>query len=87
MERRKPLYLFRDIMSEQGPIILRLFDEILQREIERNETLKDSPYEAFAYSNKGVMDEAIRAFDIAYRSEITKIVKEQVKPPALRKGR
>ena len=81
------MYLFRDNMSEQGPIILRLFDEILQREIERNEILKDSPYEEFAYSNEGVMDEAIRAFDIAYRSEITKIVKEQVKPPALRKGR
>ena len=81
------MYLFRDNMSEQGPIILRLFDEILQREIERNETLKDSPYEQFAYSDEGVMDEAVRAFDIAYKNEITKIVREQVKPPALRKGR
>jgi len=73
-------------MSEELKNIAHLFDEILQRETERNEILKDSPYAEFSYSNKGLMDEAVRAFDMAYKNEITKIVKSQVKGPAMRKS-
>tara|TARA_R110000824_G_scaffold370947_1_gene560635 strand:- start:393 stop:614 length:222 start_codon:yes stop_codon:yes gene_type:complete len=71
-------------MSEELKNLANLFNEILQRETERNEILKDSPYEEFAYSNKGVIDEAVRAFDVAYKNEVTKIVKTQIKPPPMR---
>ena len=79
------MYLFRDSMTEALKNIVNLFQDILNREIDRNEMLKDSPYEEFAYSNEGVIDEAKRAFNEAYKKEISKIVKQNVKGPAMRK--
>ena len=74
-------------MSEELKNIVTLFQDILKREIDRNEMLKDSPYEEFAYSNEGVMDEARRAFDEAYKNELTKLIKTNVKGTAMKAGK
>ena len=81
------MYLFRDIMSVELTNIVTLFQDILEREIDRNEILKDSPYEEFAYSDEEVMEEAKRAFNDAYKNQITKIIKENVKGTAMKAGK
>ena len=44
---------------------LNLFNEIMDRERDRNEMLKDSPYSAFALSDKELMKDIRSSFDKA----------------------
>ena len=52
--------------------IIRLINEIIDKEKERNEMLKDSEYASFALSEDTVMIEALKAADSAIAREFGK---------------
>ena len=51
-----------------------LLNEILEREKQRNEMLLDSEYAAFALSEEGVMEEAMKAFDTAIAKKLAEAI-------------
>ena len=53
----------------------RILTEILEREKQRNEMLLDSEYAEFALSEEGVVEEAMRAFDIAIAKKLDQAIK------------
>ena len=57
----------------------RILQEILDRERERNEVLKDSAYAAFALSDESVVEEAQKAYHARMLKEIQKATKEVLK--------
>ena len=57
----------------------RIFKEILDREKQRNELLKDSAYAAFALSDESVIEEAQKAYHARMLKEIQKATKEVLK--------
>ena len=57
----------------------RILHEILDRERERNELLKDSAYAAFALSDESVVEEAQKAYHARMLKEIQKATKEVLK--------
>ena len=57
----------------------RILKEILDREKERNELLKDSAYAAFALSDESVVEEAQKAYHARMMKEIQKATKEVLK--------
>lgn len=61
-------------MSEGNPT--RILKEILDREKQRNELLKDSDYAAFALSDESVVEEAQKAYHARMLKEIQKATKE-----------
>ncbi len=54
----------------------RILTEILEREKQRNEMLLDSEYAAFALSEEGVVEEAMRAFDVAISKKLQESIGE-----------
>ena len=56
-----------------------ILEQILQREVERNELLKDSAYAAFALSDESVVEEAQKAYHARMLKEIQKATKEVLK--------
>ena len=52
----------------------RLFQEIVEREQARNLLLLDSEFANFALSEESLMEEALRAFDMA----LTKLLAKQI---------
>ena len=54
--------------------VLRLIQDVIDREHERNEMLKDSIYADFALSDETVMVEAMKAADKAIAKNIGKAV-------------
>tara|TARA_R100001463_G_scaffold76547_1_gene130663 strand:- start:12 stop:212 length:201 start_codon:yes stop_codon:yes gene_type:complete len=54
----------------------RILKEILNREKQRNELLKDSAYAAFALSDESVVEEAQKAYHARMLKEIQKATKE-----------
>ena len=63
-----------DIILDGNPT--RILKEILNREKERNELLKDSAYAAFALSDESVIEEAQKAYHARMLKEIQKATKE-----------
>ena len=57
----------------------RIFKDILDREKQRNELLKDSAYAAFALSDESVVEEAQKAYHARMLKEIQKATKEVLK--------
>ena len=57
----------------------RILQEILDREKERNELLKDSAYAAFALSDESIVEEAQKAYHARMLKEIQKATKEVLK--------
>ena len=57
----------------------RILQEILNRERESNELLKDSAYAAFALSDESVIEEAQKAYHARMLKEIQKATKEVLK--------
>ena len=57
----------------------RILEEILEREKERNELLKDSAYAEFALSDESVVEEAQKAYHARMMDEIKKATKEVLK--------
>lgn len=53
-----------------------IYQEIVNREIERNELLKDSAYAAFAMSNSAIMEEATKAYQLRMKQEVMTLAKE-----------
>ena len=53
-----------------------IYQEIVNREIERNELLKDSAYASFAMSNSAIMEEAKKAYQIRMKQEVLSLAKE-----------
>jgi len=53
----------------------RILTEILEREKQRNEMLLDSEYAEFALSEDKVVEEAMRAFDIAIAKKLDQAIK------------
>ena len=64
---------------------LNLFNEIMDRERDRNEMLKDSHYSAFALSDKELMKDIRSAFDKALTNNIDIMVRDNVKGTPIRK--
>jgi|TARA_Y100000361_G_C10917810_1_gene217295 hypothetical protein len=64
---------------------LNLFNEIMDRERDRNEMLKDSPYSAFALSDKELMKDIRSSFDKALKNNIDIMVRDNVKGTPIRK--
>ena len=64
-------------MLEVNPT--RIFKDILDREKQRNELLKDSAYAAFALSDETVIQEAQKAYHARMLKEIQKATKEVLK--------
>ena len=50
----------------------RLFQEIVEREQERNLLLLESEFANFALSEESLMEEALRAFDMALAKSLAK---------------
>ena len=57
----------------------RILQEILAREKQRNELLKDSAYADFALSDESVSEEAQKAYHARMLKEIQKATKEVLK--------
>ena len=57
----------------------KIFNEIVQREEERNEMLKNSAYAQFALSDKSVAEEAIKAYEARMTKELEKKTMEMLK--------
>ena len=57
----------------------------MEREKERNESLKDSPYSAFALSDKELMADVRKAFDQSYKKSINSMVRNNMKGTPIRK--
>jgi len=57
----------------------RILEDILEREKERNELLKDSAYAQFALSDESVIEEAQKAYHAKMMDEIMKATKEVLK--------
>ncbi len=65
------------MMLDSNPT--RILQEILNREKERNELLKDSAYAVFALSDESVIEEAQKAYHARMLKEIQKATKEVLK--------
>ena len=56
-----------------------IFNEIMQREQERNELLKDSAYAQFALSDESATAEAMKAYQARMTRELEKKTMEMLK--------
>ena len=70
LERRISYILFRDTMNK----LLQQLKEVMDREVERNEMLKDAGLGDFALSDEAIAQEALKAADAKIASELGKAI-------------
>lgn len=70
LERRISYISFRDTMNK----LLQQLKEVMDREVERNEMLKDAGLGEFALSDEAIAQEALKAADAKVAAELGKAI-------------